>query len=149
MPRGQGEWLTPVAHMRNMENMFTKLEKTDILQHVDLEKDISYFRNERAKGHTAAFDLFFSYTKTFPLFDPRKCRDDRKYLPDTWENIYEQEEGKPVPALTSMLYGRRPLYDSPPGKHNRRAHIQNFYRKRQVFAGPEKQRFTEDVNFNI
>ncbi|KAI4467414.1 hypothetical protein MML48_2g00021539 [Holotrichia oblita] len=59
------------------------------------------------------------------------------------------EEGKPVPALTSMLYGRRPLYDSPPGKHNRRAHIQNFYRKRQVFAGPEKQRFTEDVNFNI
>ncbi|KAK9727542.1 hypothetical protein QE152_g19136 [Popillia japonica] len=90
MPRGQGQWQTPVAYMRNMEAMFTKLEKTDILKPLDLENEISYFKNERAKGHTAAFDLFFAYTKTFPLFDHRKCRDDRKYLPDVWANIYEQ-----------------------------------------------------------
>ncbi|GJQ78447.1 hypothetical protein Trydic_g11566 [Trypoxylus dichotomus] len=149
MSRKRAEWQTPVAYMKNRQEIFAKLDKTDIIRPLDLEKEISYFNNERAKGHTAAFDLFFAYTKTFPLFDSRKFRDDRKYLPDIWKNIHEQEEGKAVPALTSMQYGRRPIYDPPTGHHHRQSHSSSIYRKRQVFSGTDPQRFTEDVIFNI
>lgn len=51
---------------------------------------MTYFNNVSKFHNVQEYDLYFAYTKTFPLWDERKGRDNRCYLPDIRENIFHQ-----------------------------------------------------------
>lgn len=57
---------------------------------MDLSRDIKYFNNTKSYERKTEYDLFFSYTKMFPLWDERKSRENRRYPPDIHENIFQQ-----------------------------------------------------------
>lgn len=57
---------------------------------IDLTKDINYFNNPKTFRRETEYDLFFSYTRMFPLWDQRKNRDNRRYPPDIHEHIFQQ-----------------------------------------------------------
>ncbi|XP_022902187.1 uncharacterized protein [Onthophagus taurus] len=142
-------FITPVAAMENMKLGIKKFENLSPTFEVDLVNDITYFNKQEKKAEQSAYDLFFAYTKMYPLYDPRKVRENRRYEPDIRENIYRQEAAKAVTAVTSFNYGKRPPYDIDSGFYHRRNQIAGFYRSRRVIWGPEESRYTEDADKSI
>lgn len=57
---------------------------------MDLVPEISYFNNKQEHSRMLEYDHYFAYTKTFPLWDPNKPKDNTRYLPIIRENIFEQ-----------------------------------------------------------
>lgn len=66
------------------------LNLTFFQKEIDLTKELTYFNNPVSHTRIKEYDLFFAYTKVFPLYDQRKTRDNRQYLPDIRENIFQQ-----------------------------------------------------------
>ncbi|XP_028133837.1 uncharacterized protein LOC114329022 [Diabrotica virgifera virgifera] len=138
----RAEWFTPVAHQKNYQYFWGKLEDSvPKAVPLDLEPTLSYFNNETTHEYIQEYDLHFNYTKTFPLWDKRKNKDNANYLPDIRENIFEQEKDKPVPVLTSMTYGKlyNVEYDKPEVIYRRQHAIQDFQRRRGVLFPKERK----------
>ncbi|KAG5871405.1 hypothetical protein JTB14_004957 [Gonioctena quinquepunctata] len=132
---GRGQWFTPIAVQKNKNQIYQKLEDTCWkAQPLNLTKEINYFNNDSQHTSLPQYDIYFSYTHTLPLWDIRKIRDNRSYLPDIRENIFEQEKHKPVPALSSMIYGRpcRVPYDISESTHRRKNATSDFKRRRGI-----------------
>lgn len=109
---GKGEWHTPISVLKHKQTIWEKLEKCErvrildmttyirvvychsyfLLQdkNIELAPEISYFNNPVTFKPLEEYDLFFAYTKTFPLYDDRKSRENRLYLPDIYEGIFQQ-----------------------------------------------------------
>nr|CAI5825487.1 unnamed protein product [Callosobruchus analis] len=139
---GKATWYTPIASIKNKEEAWQRIDRKGwVAPKMDLEPEISYFNNNFKYERLPEYDLYFSYTKVFPLWDERKSKDNRRYLPDIWENIYEQEKDKPVPAITSMTYGRpcRPPYDYVDATYRKVNARTDFYRRRGVMRVKERQ----------
>lgn len=71
--------------------------------------EISYFNSHRKVVHVPEYDLFFAYTKTFPLFDKRKERCNTQYFPDTRENIFRQVDSSSLLSCLHRKSGNTPL----------------------------------------
>ncbi|XP_044746256.1 uncharacterized protein LOC123307856 [Coccinella septempunctata] len=141
MSKGQVEYRTPVCIMKGLEKQFQKIERGS-WQHkpIPLEPQMTFFNNKPTYKWSSEYDHFFAYTKIFPLWDRRKAKCNGVYLPDIHENTFQQEKEKPVPVLTSMVYGRpcRPFYDLQ--ENYRRQHAtSDFYRPRGVMRVIEKE----------
>ncbi|KAJ8926112.1 hypothetical protein NQ315_009969 [Exocentrus adspersus] len=135
-------WLNPNALLTGNLQVWTKIDdKGWKPPKLDLDKELNYFDNETQYQTLSEYDLFFSNTKVFPLWDERKPRENRQYLPDLRERIYEQEKDKPVPALTSMTYGRpcRCFYDDLETKFRRHTATKDFTRKNGVMRMVERK----------
>lgn len=110
---GKGEWHTPISTLKHKQTIWEKLEKCERVRNlfltitvilnstvtfffvfqdknIDLFPEISYFNNPVTFKPMEEYDLFFAYTKTFPLYDDRKNRENRLYLPDVHERIFQQ-----------------------------------------------------------
>ncbi|CAH1954689.1 unnamed protein product [Acanthoscelides obtectus] len=88
---GKATWYTPIASMKNKEEVWQSIDKKGwVAPKMDLVPEISYFNNNFKYDRLPEYDLYFSYTKVLPLWDERKSKDNRRYLPDIWENIHEQ-----------------------------------------------------------
>ncbi|XP_023018108.2 uncharacterized protein [Leptinotarsa decemlineata] len=132
---GKATWYTPIAVLKNKQEGWQKIEDTCWkAPPVDLTKEINYFNNDFQHHSLPEYDLYFAFTKTLPLWDERKGRDNRSYLPDIHDNIFEQEKLKPIPALTSMNYGRpcRVPYDVSDITYRRQNATSDFKRRRGV-----------------
>lgn len=57
---------------------------------IALDPEITFFNNNFVYERLPEYDLYFAYTKTWPLWDERKTKDNRRFLPDIRENIFEQ-----------------------------------------------------------
>ncbi|XP_063905687.1 uncharacterized protein LOC135124506 [Zophobas morio] len=104
---GKAQWFTPTAAMKNKAEVWTKLENSGWKppKH-DTSKPMTYFNNTtKVHERTPEYDLFFAYTKVFPLWDQKKLKDNCQNKRDIWENINEQEKNKPIPILSSFNYG--------------------------------------------
>ncbi|KAK4884588.1 hypothetical protein RN001_000859 [Aquatica leii] len=112
---------------------------------VDLtkRKTMTYFDNPTSETTQQEYDLFFAYTKPYPLYDQRKNRDNRGNVKDIRENIFRQEKRKPIAALTSMTYGRpirfNSQYDFPILQYFRQAEIATLYRRHGVMPVIERE----------
>ncbi|KAJ8949525.1 hypothetical protein NQ314_008224 [Rhamnusium bicolor] len=138
---GKATWYTPYIALRQKEIAWQKLDNGGwVAPKVDLSERITYFNNVAKYKRSSEYDLFFSYQKTFPLWDKRKIRDNRPYLPDIHEHIFQEEKDKPVPVLTSMNYGRpcRVQYDETETKFRRQNATADFRRKRGVIRVKER-----------
>lgn len=71
--------------IKNYTNAYKLQDET-----IELTPELTYFNNPVTHMGKTEYDLFFAYTKTFPLYDQRKIRDNRQYLPDIHENIFQQ-----------------------------------------------------------
>lgn len=63
------------------------LQKPPVL---NLDKELNFFDNETVHPSLSEYDLFFSNTRICPLWDKRKLRENRQYLPDLRERIFQQ-----------------------------------------------------------
>ncbi|XP_044265957.1 uncharacterized protein LOC123012177 [Tribolium madens] len=141
--RGKAQWHTPINVIKNKQEVWTVLENTGWKpEKIDTAKTITFFDNPMKRQHRSAeYDLFFAYTKVFPLWDPRKPKDNCQYLRDIRENIYQQEKAKPVPVLTSLNYGltARRLLDQPETCFKRIHATSDFKRRRGVMKVEERE----------
>ncbi|CAH1164409.1 unnamed protein product [Phaedon cochleariae] len=140
---GKATWFTPIAVLKNRQEAWKKIDDNGWkAAPVDLDKEITFFNNNSQHRSLPEYDLYFAYTKTLPLWDERKNRDNRRFLPDIHENIFQQEKDKPVPALSSMNYGRpcRTTYDKPEGTFRRQNATSDFKRRRGVACVKERQK---------
>ncbi|KAF2883437.1 hypothetical protein ILUMI_22747 [Ignelater luminosus] len=136
------QYHTPVSVMKHLRDAWGKLERQPFpAVDLTLRKEMTYFDNPSSHKQMQEYDHFFAYTKTFPLWDKRKNRDNRLYLPDIHEHIFEQEKRKAVPVLTSLNYGRpcRVQYDFPCKQYNRNAEIASLYRRHGVMPPIERE----------
>ncbi|XP_030764055.1 uncharacterized protein LOC115888452 isoform X2 [Sitophilus oryzae] len=84
-------WYTPIARIKNREEVWSRIESRGWKgEKMDLIPEISYFSNPRKSTTMQEYDLYFAYTKMFPLWDPRKPKDNSEYLPVIRENIFAQ-----------------------------------------------------------
>ncbi|KAH1007532.1 uncharacterized protein LOC109540480 [Dendroctonus ponderosae] len=138
-------WLTPTASLKNREEVWSRIENNGWKTiEMSLDPQITYFNNHQKHSRMLEYDHYFAFTKTFPIWDPKKPKDNTRYLPNIRENIFQQEKNKPVPALTSLTYGRPTLstYDEVETAFKRSCATADFYRKKgvlQVEAKEEKQ----------
>ncbi|XP_057669146.1 uncharacterized protein LOC130901643 [Diorhabda carinulata] len=136
------EWFTPIASQKIKEHFWQKLEDSSPkAAPVGLEKTITYFNNNKKDEHFQQYDRFFASSRMFPLWDPRKTKENERYLPDIRENIYYEEKDKPVPVLSSMIYGSRikSAYDRT-GAEYRRINIMKDVKSRSgVFIKEERK----------
>ncbi|CAG9761277.1 unnamed protein product [Ceutorhynchus assimilis] len=141
MPKGKGTWHTPLASMKNREEVMGRIEnKGWKTEKMSLKPEITYFNTVSSHVPLSLYDQYFASTKTFPLWDPKKPKDNSKYLPKIREYIYKQEKNKPVPALTSYTYGLSTLtfYDEIESAFKRSCATNDFYRRRGVMDLDEK-----------
>ncbi|XP_050305571.1 uncharacterized protein LOC126742809 [Anthonomus grandis grandis] len=134
-------WYTPIARLKNREEVWSRIENKGWKTiPMDLELEINYFNNRQQHSRLLEYDHYFAFTKTFPLWDPKKAKDNRRFLPTIRENIFQQEKDKPVPALTSLNYGRTTLtfYDEVETAFKRSCPTCDFYRKRGVLEIDDK-----------
>ncbi|XP_060529499.1 uncharacterized protein LOC132703940 isoform X2 [Cylas formicarius] len=101
----KAQWYTPVARLKNREQVWEIIERKGWKsEKVNTEKEISYFDAAPRYTHLLEYDRYFAFTKAFPLWDPRKPKDNRKYLPTVRENIFEQTiRTKPLFCINSRL----------------------------------------------
>ncbi|CAG9854352.1 unnamed protein product [Phyllotreta striolata] len=135
-------------HHPNLVKMFGD-EITDYLENTcwnppkppELEKKITYFNNTSTHHRTREYDLYFAFTKVFPLWDQRKNRCNRMFIPDVRENIFEQEKHKQFPVVTSMIYGRpcRVPYDTSEPAFRRANVMADFRRRTGVMMVKERK----------
>ncbi|CAH1113994.1 unnamed protein product [Psylliodes chrysocephalus] len=106
----------------------------------DSTKKLTYFNNVSEHTRAKEYDLYFAYTKKYPLWDQRKNKENRLFVPDVRENIFQQEINKPFPVVTSMTYGRpcRPAYDASDPLYRRVNAMGNFMRRRGVMRVKER-----------
>ncbi|KAL1514336.1 hypothetical protein ABEB36_003609 [Hypothenemus hampei] len=125
-------WFTPIARLKNREEVWTRIENNGWKTvKMDLDPEISYFNNKSCHSRMLEYDHYFAYTKTFPLWDPKKPKDNTPDLRTIRKNISEQEKDKPVPVLTSLNYGRMTLipYGEVETTFKRFTATNDFYRK--------------------
>ncbi|KAJ8963415.1 hypothetical protein NQ318_018895 [Aromia moschata] len=126
-------FITPIAYIKNKQQAWQKIDdKGWKPQELDAKEEINFFNTpQTSKKRMCEYDLFFSYAKAFPLWDQRKNRENRQFLRDIHENIFREEENKPIPVLTSLNYGRpcRVQYDEVETKYRRQTAISDFMRR--------------------
>ncbi|XP_019874762.1 uncharacterized protein LOC109602766 [Aethina tumida] len=130
MALGKGEWRTPNIEHNFQKEVNLKFDTTGWKpDKVDLDPVISYYRNNLFYPDQTQYDLFFAFTKPFPIWDNKKPRCNRPYMPVVRENIFQQEWKKAVPVLTSHLYGKRPPIDWEDTSHRRANMTADMYRR--------------------
>ncbi|XP_043922067.1 uncharacterized protein C5orf49 homolog [Protopterus annectens] len=95
-------------------------------------KELTYFNNEKKDKHTSVFDSVFRRKEGY---NEKLHRDDREHANNRGLDIYSEEISKPVPALSSSVYGRLlHLHEDPSDRcFVRVGHVNSeFYRKNGI-----------------
>ncbi|KAF5280460.1 hypothetical protein FQR65_LT03269 [Abscondita terminalis] len=137
-------YVPPTIFIKSREEQWEKLENYKFIGEDLTEKEtIPYFNNKSDHVAQQQYDLFFSFTKSFPLYDQRKSRDNRGYPNDIYKNIFKQERNKAIPPTSSMMYGRpirlKNHSDYPMPENYKQAQIETFYRRHGVMPPIEKE----------
>ncbi|XP_026293507.1 uncharacterized protein LOC113217703 [Frankliniella occidentalis] len=119
---------SPVQTIGHKQQMWRKLENFDYdpaLAEIGL---LTYFNNRKTHSTVNMYDSLFNQPEGW---DQRRPRCDRRLVSHIHPEIYEEEEGKIVPVLWSLSYGRPtlPQIDYPAKEFARRPQMASFYRR--------------------
>ncbi|XP_076267992.1 uncharacterized protein LOC143201030 [Rhynchophorus ferrugineus] len=88
---GKGTWYTPIARIKNRQEVWKRIDDHGWKgEKMELSPEMSYFNNVAVHSRILEYDSYMAYTKMFPLWDPRKRKDNTGYLRMIRDNIYEQ-----------------------------------------------------------
>ncbi|XP_047118391.1 uncharacterized protein LOC124798905 [Schistocerca piceifrons] len=113
----------------------------------DLPERISYFNNYKPpdeailrRGGSSTF--YDSVRKPKPGWDPKTPRCDRSNQQLARDEIWREEEHKPVPTISSLEYGRpcRPLLDERCSRYGRVEECKTFRSRRGINLEPDPGR---------